>query len=66
MEIKGENVGVDLQWTWSKGSLSPCPDRGQFSQLEASGPTVTPIREGTRTKVRCRSEEHIESEGSIP
>jgi hypothetical protein len=39
MEIKGENVGVEL--------TSPCPDHGQFPLLEAVGPAVVPIREGT-------------------
>jgi hypothetical protein len=49
MEIKGENVGVDLQWTWSKGS-SPPPYaliRGRFLNYRPVGLIATLIREGT-------------------
>jgi hypothetical protein len=39
MDIKGENVGVDLQVGLVKGtkSTSPCPDRGQSLNQRGSG-----------------------------
>jgi hypothetical protein len=68
MEIKGENVGVDLQWTWSKGSSPPLHALigGRFLNYRAVGPAAMPIREGTQIKVRCRRGKHIKSEGLIP
>jgi hypothetical protein len=44
-----EFVGVDLQWTWSKGP-SPLPHAligGSFLNYRAVGLTVAPIKEDT-------------------
>jgi hypothetical protein len=67
MEIKGENVGVYLQWTWTKGP-SPPPhalNGGNPLIIGVMGPIANAYIHGTQTKVRPWPEiEHIHR-GSI-
>jgi hypothetical protein len=55
MEIKGENVGVDLKVGLIKVTKSTfsCPDRGQSLNQRAVGPTASAYIMATRTKVCC-------------
>jgi hypothetical protein len=68
MEIKGENVRVDLQLTWSKGP-SPPPNAligGSFLNWRAVSPAAMPIREGTRIKIHSRKRWTPNIRGSDP
>jgi hypothetical protein len=72
-QIESWILGGTHCWSWSpiglghKGpSPTPRPDRRQSPQLEGSAPAATPIRERTRTKVRCRKRWTPKIRGSGP
>jgi hypothetical protein len=68
MEIKGENVGVDLQWAWATRDQVHLPVLIGINPLNqgAVGPTASAYIMGMGTKVHpCQKIEHL-LEGPIP